>query len=239
MKKYQVALLAASILAGATTVASAADLGRYEGGSMKDGPVYALPATWTGLYIGANAGYTWGEMDWYVVDANRHLTPDFSGGIFGGQIGYNKQFGNLVLGVEASYSGSNAEGSAKCVNNGFDCNVELNSLFLVGPRLGYAFDRSLLYMTGGYALASITTSSTPDATGYTQDLDHSGWSIGGGIEHQITPNLILGVEYQHVELGSEMLVVPGHSNRDLAPDLDIVRARLNYKFGNHSDASLK
>lgn len=238
MKNIKLTLLAASFLAGTASIAGAADLGRY-GGSLKDEPAYVLPGTWTGLYIGANAGYSWGNSDWNWPNVGTHTSPDFDGGIFGGQIGYNYQMGNLVLGAEVSLSGSNATGDAKCPNNTYTCETELNWLLVVGPRVGYAMNRTMLYATGGYARASLHTNVSPFFSGYDQDNTHDGWALGGGIEYQITPNLIFGAEYLHVDLSSETIGNAINSEvHKVDADMDIVRARLNYKFGGR-DESLK
>jgi outer membrane immunogenic protein len=232
MKNMKFALLAATFLAGAVSAANAADLGRYEGGSLKDGPVYTLPATWTGLYIGANAGYSWGNSDWSWPAYGTHTSPDFDGGLFGGQIGYNYQMGNLVLGAEVSLSGSNASGDAKCPGAPYVCQTELNWLLIAGPRLGLAVDKTLFYATGGYARGSLHTNVSPAFTGYDQDTTHNGWALGGGIEYQLTPNLILGAEYMHVDLSSEHINNPiADEAHNVDANMDIVRARLNYKFG--------
>lgn len=238
MKAFKVSLLAATLLAGASFAANAADLGGPRG-SLKDEPMYAPVASWSGLYLGVNAGYAWGNADWYYPYYGTSTSTDLNGAILGGHIGYNKQIGNWVLGIEASLSGSNADGKASCPNMYYECTSELNWLLLAGPRLGYAFDRTMVYATGGYALASVNTSTIPAINGYSKDQDHSGWSIGGGIEHQITPNLVLGAEYVHVELGTETSTVPSYADREITPDLDIVRGRLSYKFGGGYGKSLK
>src|SRR5690606_34623970 len=90
-------------LVACTSLASAADLGgpyEYEG-SIKDGPIAAAPFSWTGFYIGANAGYGWGE----IADHE----PD--GWFGGGQIGFNYQVGSMVLGLEADIQGADMNDS--------------------------------------------------------------------------------------------------------------------------------
>lgn len=87
--------------------ARAADV--YANQSLKDGPVYG--PTWTGFYVGAHGGYAWSETDFpgapaYPAGPPR---PSLEGGFAGGQIGYNKQFDRIVVGVVADVSFANLE----------------------------------------------------------------------------------------------------------------------------------
>ena len=81
-------------------------------GSIKDGPApvdYAY--NWTGPYIGAYVGSTWGGEHWFSPTFGTVTTrSDFAGYIAGGQIGYNLQRGRVVVGVEADYGDTNAHG---------------------------------------------------------------------------------------------------------------------------------
>ena len=66
---------------------------------------YAPPPimNWTGFYIGGHVGGAWSDVDWANVTlTGERVSNDASGFIGGGQIGYNQQFGSLVLGVEAT-----------------------------------------------------------------------------------------------------------------------------------------
>src|SRR5258708_5620649 len=92
-------LLAAAVALSAT--AQAADLGRPAVGYKDDAPIYG--PSWTGFYLGAHVGGTWGDVD--VKDPNGGVNPGpfpFSAdGVFGGgTAGYNVQTGNLVFGIE-------------------------------------------------------------------------------------------------------------------------------------------
>lgn len=235
MKTIKLTLLTASLLACTASFANAADLG---GRSLKDEPVYVLPANWNGLYIGANGGYSWNKSEWYWPAGDARVSPDFDGAVFGGQIGYNHQMGNLVLGIEASISGSNASGDTFCPNDDYRCRTEMNWLLLVGPRLGYAFDRTMIYATGGYARVELNTNTVPPATDYDVDSDHNGWAIGGGVEYLITPNLVLGAEYVRVLLSTEHIANAANNaeRHDVDADLNIVRARLSYKLDRREEA---
>jgi len=138
--------------------------------------VYAPLFTWTGLYVGVNAGYAGdkfqypysGTVDYeicnspcstYGFDYAGRPSITSSGGLFGAQIGYNWQFnGGFVIGVEADYQWSNIEGRVN-INGAISdfgsasltAGSEITSFGTVRARLGYGWDRALLYVTGGWA----------------------------------------------------------------------------------------
>lgn len=111
----------------------AADIYSKGSGSYKDGPSYASPALWSGLYFGAHAGYGWGDTEIKdggtdIRDPNIpphgafscapaltgnycgtpfELSPE--GGLAGIQLGYNVQRGNLVFGVEGEFGWLNID----------------------------------------------------------------------------------------------------------------------------------
>ncbi|MFD2222462.1 outer membrane protein, partial [Microvirga arabica] len=94
MKKI---LLSSVALLGLATGAVAADLP-----SRRAAPapmIAAVPVfTWTGFYVGVNAGYGWSNDDFDSVDL---ADEDDDGGFVGGaQVGYNYQIGSFVVGLE-------------------------------------------------------------------------------------------------------------------------------------------
>src|SRR5262249_43344057 len=127
-------------LLGLALVAPAALADGYRG-SVKDVPeVYS----WTGFYVGASAGlvtgHTTGDLGLGGV-----LNTDYSlnGALYGGQIGYNYQYGRTVFGIEVDWSGANIQGNTACVVV-LECRREIDSVATVVGRLGLAMNRSLL-----------------------------------------------------------------------------------------------
>ena len=143
--------------------------------------------TWTGFYLGGNAGYGWGNADTdfhplpnavtFVNLAPTTLNPDPNGFIGGGQIGYNWQWNKwLVLGAEADFQGSDMEGSKTrgpiIQNDGdvwpFDHSFitahERTQWFgTVRGRIGFVpFCRLLVYGTGGLAYGNVDYSANTD-----------------------------------------------------------------------------
>lgn len=209
---------------------------------------------WSGFYIGANAGYSWNrtDIDYYFPDptflnSRRHNGDSFIGG---GQIGYNWQTGPIVFGIEidAAWRGG-GEGSTFAFANGIDFtdfNTDHHFLATFRPRLGFAANNFLFYVTGGAALGGVEHSYTerrPSVAGASRTivLDDSrwGWTAGGGIEAGFG-QWSVGLEYLYVDLGDETIAAPaavlgGVAFPPSAVTFDdrshILRAKLNYRFG--------
>lgn len=200
---------------------------------------------WTGIYLGGHLGGAWADSTWddisLTVESAKFDSTAFIGG---GHIGAQKQFGNLVAGVELSYSGLSSDGNmTSVVNPTVTYSTKATDLFMVAGRLGYAADNALFYIKGGYASADLefagSAPTIPD--GFKQSKRQGGYVIGGGIEYLVGSNLILGVEYNHIGLDEQTL--SGATNAALAytltranTDIDTVMARLSYKFGAREDA---
>jgi len=186
------ALLAGTFLAGAATLsAQAADLPAQ---SYYKAPVAAPMAyNWTGLYLGVMGGYMAGS-------------GDLDGGFFGGTVGYNWQAAGSpwVIGIEFDGGWTNF-GASETVGPLF-AETEANSVFTLRGRLGHTFlsDRTLLYVTGGGAwMRNEITLGAVGGPFISESKTHSGWTVGAGIEHAVTENVSLKVEYQYMDLGSK------------------------------------
>jgi opacity protein-like surface antigen len=127
------------------------------------GPVFKAPPApvvvaynWTGFYIGAYAGATWGDSDWTFVGIGTTTDPRFAGAAVGGQVGFNYQVGSWVFGVEGDIGWANAKGAKACPNGFFfTCQTHVDQIAMVTGRVGYASDRSLFYVKGGFATADV------------------------------------------------------------------------------------
>jgi len=204
-------------------------------------------ANWGGFYLGGNVGvglardqstFSAGGVTFSTVD-----TAVF-GAVGGGQVGYNWQFGALVLGAEADFDLSNAKGSisAQCANCGPVTNASLeHDIDWFGTargRIGYAADGWLAYATGGYAFGRVALKGTATGGGVsaslTQNATPSGWTIGGGAEVALGPNWSARLEYLYVDLGTvnNTIVVTGAPSLiDSARiQMNVVRAGVNYRF---------
>ena len=196
-------------------------------------PVMVPAFSWTGLYIGGNIGYGFGRTTGTVNVPPGNFDID---GIFGGgQIGANYQVGNWVFGVEADYQAADISGTSATLA-GVAINTEVESFGTVRGRIGYAWDRWMLYGTGGYAFEGRTTASlTPALVGSSRrSLD--GWAAGVGVEYAFAPNWSAKLEYLHVDLDQKTFF-PGVGGCAATPalcqagiELDTVRVGVNYRF---------
>ncbi len=227
----------------------------------------APPYNWTGFYAGGNAGYGSGnandamvlEGSWLTdgTGDNVPLTPLGNGqlkinGFVGGiQAGYNYQMGQWLLGIEvdADYFRMKKDFASGAFTNAasgnsytFTSSFESNWLITVRPRLGYAFDRLLVYVTGGLAIADqkFSQNITQLNIAYTEigsvSKTTAGWTAGVGAEYALDNRWSVKAEYLYVDPGSVSFSASG----DIAPDYNsvhsahlkasVVRAGLNYRF---------
>lgn len=205
---------------------------------------------WSGIYIGANAGWMQTDSSTSWPNAASGLTQSFehsnSNGVLGGHFGIQQQYGNVLLGLEFAGSGGKNSWDAGapntgCPNVGFTCESStLGGLYQAGLRLGFTSGNWLLYGTGGFASGAISTRSTNRATGVLFDSTserHNGWYLGGGVEYGLTRNIVLGLEYQHISLDGQRHLSPADpigvlsNSRTVDADADVVRARLTWLVG--------
>ena len=223
--------------------------------------VTAVPYTWTGFYIGGNAGYGVGrdpaDVDAYIRGAiagdliSTKLSP--AGGIGGGQIGYRWQWAPAwVVGVEADFDGADQHDQSCTLRCGFSrpfesVNLAQNLKWFGTARgiVGWAHDDYLWYLTGGYAYGKVASSGTlfinPSflvASGGASGIN-SGWTVGAGVETRLwKSNWSARLEYLYVDLGNQSFdltnVFTGAPmlRVDSAIRDHIVRVGLNYRFGS-------
>lgn len=160
---------------------------------------------WSGLYAGLHGGYGWSNVDTGLGSVH------VDGWLGGGHLGLQRQFDRWVVGVEASYSFGELDGH-RTINVGGDpmrLDAAISDLLLVTGRLGYAWDDRLLYIKAGYASADVEVGST--FLGVTTEAKSrlDGWTAGFGLGRQITPNIVIGLEYNYIHLGSKSIAAPG------------------------------
>lgn len=202
-------------------------------------PVYGVAArppgffSWSGFYVGGHVGWGWGTFE-----IKHSGTPtygvDVTGLIAGGQVGYNWQWNQIVLGVEVDVSAKQFNG-----NDGgtfgeldrFDGRRGWGST--ARGRFGYTVDRWLFFVTGGWALLNYNYSSSilPAGPGITFSNHDNGWVVGGGIEQAFAPNWSAKVEYLHMDYGDRNRVAAIFATPWITTlATDEVRVGLNYKF---------
>jgi len=185
--------------------------------------------SWTGAYVGVNAGYAWGSSDW-DINPGADISMNPSGFIGGLQAGYQYQFDNgIVTGVEAGWQWLAANADTKCPNPAFNCKTEANWIADVRAKLGYGMDRFLVYGAGGISFGDIHTQARPNPGGFSKDETAVGWNIGAGVEYAVLDSVILGLEYKYTDLGDVSFKTGGTKvNNDV--NFSTVSARVSYKF---------
>jgi OmpA-OmpF porin, OOP family len=181
---------------------------------------------WGGPYGGLDLGVDWGQTPGSVsvapnlasptgsrLSLTNHSDTTVTGG---GQIGYNWQFNNFVLGVEGDVKGGGPSNTTivgapgvpgVAPGSNFTASSSVNGS--VRGRIGYAIDPFLIYATGGIAIADANLKATYAPTALTPGSTKSdstilfGPTVGGGLEYALTNNVSLAAEYRYTDYGSD------------------------------------
>lgn len=219
MKKLLLASAAVLLFASAPVMAADA---------INEAPIVDMPVgfNWTGAYIGVQAGYGRADVDRSnPAISNSYDANGFLGGV---HVGYNHQIDQFVVGIEGDIEWANLDGDDNGAGGTID-ETDFNWTGSVRARLGYAFDRVLIYGTGGVAFANIDQNNAggvPASIGKT----YTGWTVGGGAEYAFTDNLTTRIEYRYSDFGTENFAPAGLAafSNDIVSHS--VRIGLSYKF---------
>jgi outer membrane immunogenic protein len=212
--KFWTGISALAAIAAGVCAASAADMAV----PVYKAPVYKAPpvivSDWAGFYVGINGGGAWVDT---TFDTIKSENTKASGGVFGGHVGYNWQFGSFVVGVEGDFDGADVSKT-----DVLGVTQKLDELGTVRARAGYTFAPSLLaYGTAGYAYAHAKFSDAATSV----SVDENGWVAGAGVEYKVWGPLIARAEYLHYDFNK--FTLPGDNGKTT---VDVVRAGLSYKF---------
>jgi len=221
MKRAVLAAAMTALLAGS---AYAADLPARH--MPVKAPVAVPYYNWTGLYLGVNAGYGWSRM---TDSAGASVNPN--GFIGGGQIGYNWQVNQFVLGLEADFQGSAQKESFTGISAFGLTTASFRERYFgtIRARVGYAWDRALLYVTGGFAYQNVGIDITAGGLTVSDSTTKGGYTIGGGLEYAFAGPWTAGLEYLYLDTGSRDVTLLGITD-SIRTRNHIVRAKLNYRF---------
>jgi outer membrane immunogenic protein len=191
---------------------------------------------WSGCYVGAQGGYARNKPEMSVV-GTPFVLGDTGNATVGGTLGCNWQSSNFVFGVEADGSWLDHKSVTGPVAVGIGTATEsLRWESTLRGRLGWAADRTLFYVTGGWALVGANTSQFAPliVTTASSNATLDGAVYGGGIEHMVSPNWSVKFEYLHVNAKGTASYTTGGFNPTLnaKAEQDIVRIGLNYRFSN-------
>jgi outer membrane immunogenic protein len=238
MKK--VLLVTASLIAlGAAAPAVAADLAARP--YTKAPAMIAAVYDWSGFYIGANGGWGSSRNSWDFASVSPEGSHDATGGTIGGQVGYRWQAGTWVFGLEAQGNWADLKGSNTSIFNPlFRNESKINAFGLFTGQVGYAVNNALFYLKGGAAVTSDSYRSYAAASGAlagtTSDDTRWGGVVGVGLEYGFAPNWSAAIEYDHLFMQDRTysFTTPNGAffgTDRIRQDVDLVTARLNYKFG--------
>lgn len=232
MKK--VALGIAAVLALIGTPALAADM------AVKAPPPASPSAwSWTGFYIGGNAGGAWGNFDpqstttfvglliapdvsiFNAAGLSQSIKPSgFTGGF---EAGYNWQFNSAVLGIEADIEALNLKGSST-VNSAFlgpipftiSSSASTHWLETTRARLGFAAGSWLFYATGGAAFTTLKANfgfvdTIPESESASLSTTKAGYTVGGGVQAALWQKWSVKAEYLYVDF-ARVSIVAGWSD---------------------------
>jgi outer membrane immunogenic protein len=217
-----------------------------------DLPIQPPPApapvfTWTGVYLGGHIGYGWAS-DNALLSVDPPIGPTSIGastvpfetkpqGVLGGvHIGYNYQAGSFVVGLEGDVDGTDTSKTAKPL----DFVTSTTNSYVQGSirgRVGLAFERVLVYATGGGAYAGIRNTYNVLGSGNSFSTTRSGWVVGGGLEYALDEHWSARAEYRYADFGNfsdRPIVFPGISERHHWTEHQ-VRVGFSYKFGPRAE----
>ena len=229
---------------GLMSPAFGADLPTYSKAPTISAPVY----DWTGVYFGAFGGGGYGNHNINNSlgnTGNADFTANYSstGGIAGGELGYNWQSGLYVVGVEGDlfWSGIKGNDASAIAAGTFPLtSVDADNLRWGGTlrvRGGFTVDRWLMFFTGGYAFGDILHTNTDPVLGVDRFTVHAnGLTAGAGFAYALTDNVIGKFEYRYYNFNGynrpgNPLTPNGQLPYTTESTYSVVTIGLDFKFG--------
>jgi outer membrane immunogenic protein len=225
------------LVLGCSAILLSSGIGLATAADLSPPPAY-VPApqvfSWTGFYIGGNAGYGWtnGSGTLTTATGTESFTVSGNGFLGGFQTGYNWQVGPAVFGAEADFQGSTASGPFSATAGPTISATEKVPWFgTVRGRLGYAIDRVMLYATGGAVYGDTTLNGTVSTVGqFSNSTTFWSWTAGAGVEAAFWGCWSAKLEYLYVGNPSRTPAVPAITALSGTANTNIVRAGINYHF---------
>jgi outer membrane immunogenic protein len=244
MKKLLLCMVVGLI---AMSMGAPAFAGDFPAPTYSGAPIYVAPIyDWSGAYLGANGGWGSSHNCWdFTTSAGDFVASEgchnANGGTAGGQIGIRWQSNAMVFGIEAQGNWADLNGSNVSLFFPDAANKSgINAFGLFTGQIGYAWDNVLLYAKGGAAMTNTSYSVSSVAgvlAGTTPDQTRWGAAVGAGLEYGFSPNWTVGIEYDHLFMGSRTVSFTDVTNGSLfgtdstRQDVDLVTVRVNYRWG--------
>jgi outer membrane immunogenic protein len=249
MKKTFVAAASAAAIFAMSGSALAGDL--YAKSGYKDAPIVVAEPTWTGFYIGLGVGgqavnheLSLSEIELGVTESMADLNGVSGTGVIGTvEVGYDRQFGNIVAGVFFNYDFGDDVSSSLRIED-LNVNAKQTDSWTAGGRLGYLVNPgTLAYVLGGYTQSTFELGIPGFGSA---DDTFAGWTVGGGLETRLSGNWYLKGEYRFTEFDTNgyaaVDVVGDGFGVDVDTSVQTARLVLSYKanlFGSDLSVPLK
>jgi opacity protein-like surface antigen len=199
-------------------------------------PAPPVISNWTGFYLGANFGFAFNFED-LTTPIGGPMSTNPAGVMGGGQLGYNYRLGNWLVGIEAEFDATAAQGRTNFIGPAASTWVTSDQVWygtLTG-RLGYLLGPLLVYgkaggawMNANYQYALNSGLSGANSTYSTR----SGWNAGAGFEYLMTERWSAKIEYDYLDFGTETLNfdIPFGTGITFKTQVNEVKAGLNYRW---------
>jgi outer membrane immunogenic protein len=180
-----------------------------------DAPAFS----WNGVYGGIQGGAGWLDGDFSSTGLGSEKR-DFDGGIVGGFVGYNWQLNNgFVVGLEGDVD---YNFNKEDVGGG---DIGTDWAGSVRGRVGYAFDRVMVYGAAGWTFAN----GFAEGSGIDENETFHGWTVGAGVDVAVTDNLFLRGEYRYNDFGDKD-IISGTPNLNADLDQSVIKLGVGIKF---------
>ena len=212
-------------------------------------PAMVVAYNWSGFYTSSSIGVSWQDTEGtFALTPGENFNTSKTRAWTGSHVGIQGQWGSWVLGIEGSYSNrlsssfDEADQGAGCFNltaatPGLTCATTLRDIWTVGGKVGYSFGNWMIYGTGGYANGRVDTFGLLNGVALSSSSErHGGWYAGGGFDVYVTrimwSDLIVGLEYRHIDLGTELHtdVVGPAADKNMSATADMLLAKATFKW---------
>lgn len=221
--RLSVSALAASVVMAAMPT-KAADFPYGQQPQPYQQPLNRVASAWQGFYVGAHAGYSWGNFDSTLNPGPSALNfsgSSISGGLF---TGLNFQITpQFLAGIEGDLTFFNPRNEQTIAGQVFQDRANWQST--IRGRGGLTFDNYFAYLTGGLAVSDIELRGP----GGSQSRTVLGWAIGAGLEGRLNDNVFARAEYLYTNYGSDDYAL-GAQRVSGGLDTHTIRLGIGYRF---------
>jgi len=195
--------------------------------------------TWTGVYLGVHGGGAWSKLSGTNSFGGTASSASLDGWLAGGQIGANYQVGQWVFGVQGDYAYADDKFTQSLAPIVGTLEVKHDYFATASGRIGYAFDRLMVYGKGGVAFTRDKWRATDNTGGLVfGNFNRTGWLAGAGFEWAFAGNWSVFAEYNYLSFGNinEALTTGGSgtlvaTGGGVVKDTtNIAKAGINFRF---------